>query len=150
MSLLIDDFDVGTATVAEDQLFKRLSFAAINNFEVAMPPLMNLLDQIGEPVDPMKRLQQAEYGIVVSFINNRGYSAELDFLTKFEGDDEFTSVRLDWSSSDDDRPRIQRCWAGLSGITNRRHRVGRAFWLIPQELMKMIYDMFEHDYIGHG
>lgn len=150
MSLLTDDFDVGTVAVAEDQLFKRLAFAAINNFVVAMPPLMNLLDQIGEPVDPMKRLQQAEHGIVVSFINNRGYSAELDFLTKFEGDVEFTSVRLDWSSSVDDRPRIQKCWRSLSGITNRRHRVGRVFWLIPQELMKMIYDMFEHNYRGYS
>lgn len=150
MSLLIDNFDIDTVTVAEDQLLKRLSFVAVNNFVVAMPPLMNLLDQIGKPADPMKRLQQAEHGIVVSFINNRGYSAELDFLTKFEGDDEFTSVRLDWSSSDDDRPRIHLYWKSLSGITNRRHRVGRVFWLIPQELMKMIYDMFKHDYMEYS
>lgn len=144
MSLLTDNFDVGVATVAEDQLFRMLSFAFINKFNAAMPPMMRLFDQIGSTIDnPMRRLQYAETGVVVSFINNRGFAAELEFLTKFPGDHGFTNVIIQWSNALSNRPRVQYCWKGLVGVTNHRARVGRSFWLIPQELMGPIYKLAE-------
>lgn len=142
MSLLTDNFDVGVVAVAEDQLFRMLSFAFINKFSVAMPPMVRLFDQIGTRIDPMRRLQSAESGIVVTYFDKK-WMAELEFLTKFPGDKEFTNVLIKWHGTTSHQPIIQRCWRGLSGITNHRTRKGRIVWSIPQGFMEMINELAE-------
>lgn len=137
MSLLTEDFDISESMVVKDRLFRLLGFATFHGYELATPALIRLFDQIGSPVNPMKRLQAAESGIVVSYINE--WYTELEFLTKFPGDSEFTNVIMSWAGANDVMPRVQRCWRGLSGISNRRPRAGRRFWLIPQDYMAMIY-----------
>ena len=142
MSLLIDGYDVDEGLVMEGQVLKWTEFAACNTFNIALPKILTLLDQIGTQVKPSKRLEFAKTHVVVSVMNDMGYTASLDFLTLLPYHKEYSSVGFYWIDPVTAKPRIQCNWDQLSGVTNHRVRVGRQFWAIPQSLMVPLYKTF--------
>lgn len=142
MSLLTDGYEVDEGLVMEGQVLKWTEFAARNIFSIALPKVLSLLEQIGTPVKPSKRLEYAKTHVVVSVLIDMGNTASLDFLSILPDHKEYSSVGFYWTSSKNPRPRIQANWNQLSGVTNHRMRVGRQFWAIPQALMEPLYRTF--------
>lgn len=142
MSLLSGDYGIGDGVVAEGRLLELLRLAATKKFTEGCPAVLDFLSLIGQPANPMKRLELSKQHIVVSFINNRNMSATLDFLSILPGHKEYSLVKFRWINPGDEAPDIIYCWNQLTGLTNHRARVGRMFWTIPQELMKPLYDEF--------
>ena len=142
MSLLTEDCGIGDGVVAEGRLIELLRVAATKKFTEGCPAVLDFLDMLGQPANPMKRLELSKQYVVASFINDRDISATLDFLSILPGHKEYSLVKFRWINPGDETPDIIYCWNQLTGLTNHRTRVGRMFWTIPQELMKPLYDEF--------
>ena len=142
MSLLTEIYDIDEGLVMEGQVLKWTEFAARNTFNVALPRVLDLMDQIGTKINPMKRLEYAKTHVVVSILNDMGHTASLDFLTLLPYHKEYSSIGFYWPNDTSVNPRIQCSWDQLSGVTNHRMRAGRQFWAIPQTLMKPLYRTF--------